>query len=289
MITQKGRTLVFLGTVPKRLSISPYFFLEFTPDPKQQIWEEKFDQHVLRLSSRIADIAKKLDNLNQTSLDRKSSIGQDDGADVNVSPSVSLKKINTEQTEARVPDMKYWNDIRKFGYFSPPWQRRMEISRQHSRSLYYSFPMSCVESTPCEGPLRSAVSDYGSYPGGNEQARYFCRAPNNCVNYSHSMAPGSIRSPGRIGSAPWCRQSSSDNNRWEVNPECADRVKYSAKKMEERIDENAVVLPETSTLTEDTPSNETKTSSKDFKIEETSTKEDHKDQNKRRKARQFRI
>jgi len=281
--------IFFLGTVPQRLSISPFFFLEFTPDPEQEIWEEKVNQHLFRLNSRVADMAKKLENLNQTSLDRKLSIGQDYGEDVNVSPSLSLEKINTEQTEAGVPDMKYSTDIGKFGYFSPPWQRRMEISRQHSRSLYYTFPMSYVESTPFEGPLRSPVSDCGSYPDGNEQARYFCRAPNNCVNYLHSMAPGSIRCPGRIGSAPWCTQSSSDNNRWEVTGECADRVKYSANKMEERIDESAAVIPEISILTEDTPYNETKTSSKDFKIEETSAEEDHKDQNKRRKARQLRI
>merc|ERR1719233_353088 len=127
MDTPKGKTLVFSRTVPKRLSISPFFPLEFTPaDPS---WDEKVDQHLLRLNRRIADLEKKVKNLNQTSSqDTKSSIGQD-GADGKVSPSEYLKLSNKEQTNSGTPNMRCSNDIGECNYFSPPWQKRMEISR----------------------------------------------------------------------------------------------------------------------------------------------------------------
>jgi len=292
MIAPRGTTLVFSGIVSKELSISPNFTLEFTSDQKRQNWDEKVEQHLLRLNTRMADLEKKLENLNQTSSsDKKSSIGQDDGADVKVSPSVSLKLSNKELTDSGQPWMKRSVDIAKCSCMSPTWQKRSEKYRRNSH--YSTFPRICVGSSSCEGPLRSPVSDRGGFAGYNEHARYFCRAPNNYVNCQYSMLPERVSWPmyyqGRIKSSPWYTLSSCDENPWEVKTECTDRVKYSAKNKKDRTHENAPVLPGACTMMEDTPSNETKIPDKDLKFEETSAEEDLRNKIISKKARQFRL
>jgi len=290
MITPEGTTLVFSGIASKRLSISPHFPWEITPDSKQQIWDEKFDQ-LLRLTRRITDAEKKLENLNvMSSSDKKSSIGQDNEGDVKVSRSVSLESSNKEQTDAGTHYMKCTNDFGKCSNWSPPQQKRKEISHRNKGSLYFTSPMGGAENTSYEGSLRSLVSDHGGYKGGNEHAKYCFNAPNNSVNWQYSMPQLSpMYNQGRILSAPWYTLSCCDLNPREVRAEHTDRVKYSAKKKKERFDENVPVLPETCNLTEDAPPNKSKTPDNDLKSEETSTEEDHKNKSKSRKARKIRF